>query len=122
MDFGDVILASAGILLYTGLVFIWFFAALDLFARGDLSGLSKVLWLFAIILLPFAGVLVYFIFRPRDAEWWASRGADVALSTRDWQIGEVETLVRLRSQGTISNDEFERMKDRVISESPAAGG
>ena len=121
MDFGDVVLAFGAIFIYTALIMTWFFAVFDLFARGDLSWPMKVFWLFAIILVPILGVLVYFLLRPRDAQWWGPRGGEVALSTRDWQISEVETLVRLRNQGTITDAEFERMKQRVIMESPATG-
>jgi hypothetical protein len=120
MDFWDFLWSSLLVMLYVGLVFMWFFSAFDLFARGDLSGWLKVLWLFAIILLPFLGVALYFIFRPADARWWAPRDEEVALSSRDLQIQEIETLSRLRSQGTITEAEFVQMKERVITETPVS--
>jgi hypothetical protein len=43
------------------LFIIWGFAVTDLFARSDLGGLAKVLWLFAIIFFPIVGTLVYYI-------------------------------------------------------------
>jgi hypothetical protein len=120
MDFWDFLWSSLLVMLYVGLVFMWFFSAFDLFARGDLSGWLKVLWLFAIILLPFLGVALYFIFRPADARWWAPRDEEVALSSRDLQIQEIETLSRLRSQGTITEAEFVQMKERVMTETPVS--
>jgi uncharacterized membrane protein len=122
MDFWEFLWGSLLVMLYVGLIFMWFFSAFDLFARGDLSGWGKVMWLFIIILLPFLGVALYFIFRPADARWWAPRDQDVALSSRDWQVGEIETLSRMRSQGTITEEEFVLMKQRVLTESPVSAG
>jgi hypothetical protein len=106
-------------MLYTVVIFGWFFAIWDLFARGDLSGWNKGLWFLVVLLLPIVGVIIYLVTRPRDARWFAGRGDEpVIYSLRDQQIAEVETLVRLRDQGTITDDEFARMKDRVLEERP----
>ena len=50
--------------IFIPLIMIWVFALVDLFARPDLGGLAKVLWMFLIIFLPWLGVLIYFITRP----------------------------------------------------------
>lgn len=41
---------------------LWFFAIFDIFRRRDMSGLAKALWLLAIILVPYLGVVFYFLF------------------------------------------------------------
>ena len=52
--------------LFIPLMFLWGFALWDIFSRHDLSGLAKALWALAIILVPFIGMLVYFIARPKE--------------------------------------------------------
>jgi hypothetical protein len=53
------------VLIYVAVVATSFFALFELFASGDLSGLAKALWLFAIVFVPVFGVLAYFVLRPR---------------------------------------------------------
>ncbi|MPZ49941.1 MAG: hypothetical protein GEU75_11720 [Dehalococcoidia bacterium] len=121
MDFWEFMWSSLIVLFYVGLVFMWFFAAFDLFARSDLSGWGKVLWLFAIILVPFLGVLLYYIFRPVSAQWWGAHDTDYAYIARDQQMAEIENLSRMRSQGMISDEEYDQIKRRVMTETPATG-
>lgn len=44
----------------------WIYTAIDIFARGDISGLAKFLWLLLILFLPILGMLIYFMARPAD--------------------------------------------------------
>ena len=114
----DFLIATIIIVVYGALLFTWVFSLIDLFARRNLSGLAKVLWLFGILFFPLIGVFVYWLTRPLDTQWWAPDAnmyADDSMDHRTQQIGEIETLVRLRNQGTITNEEFERMKDRVMA-------
>jgi hypothetical protein len=51
-------------------LFVWALVAVRIVRRNDLSVLGKVLWIVAILVLPLAGLLVYFIWdaaRPRSA-------------------------------------------------------
>jgi len=50
-------------LIFIPLIMLWVFALADLFRRDDLGGGWKVLWLFAIIVLPIIGVIIYFFTR-----------------------------------------------------------
>jgi hypothetical protein len=114
------------VLIYVAVMFTWIFALFDLFARSDLSGWLKALWLLVIIFLPILGVVVYFVLRPAHVQWWTPAdpfASDAySRSTRSLEIGEVETLVRLRSEGVITEEEFTRMKERVISGGPQLAG
>ena len=109
----DWLTAMIIVFVYGGFLLTWAFTLFDMFARGDLSMWQKVLWMFAIIFLPIIGILSYYIFRPRDAAWFGRESE--GLTPRSWEISEIETLVRLRNQGTITNEEYERMKDRVLA-------
>ena len=49
-------------------LFVWFLVAIRIVRRNDLGVLGKVLWIVAILVIPVAGLLVYFIWdaaRPR---------------------------------------------------------
>jgi hypothetical protein len=49
-------------------IFIWLLVAVRVIRRNDIGAGGKVLWILAILLLPIAGLLVYFIWdaaRPR---------------------------------------------------------
>jgi hypothetical protein len=66
--FGDVIWAM--IVFYFWFMFIWAFIRVfgDVFSRSDLSGGAKAGWVLLIIVLPFVGILIYLIARPRMTE------------------------------------------------------
>jgi hypothetical protein len=53
--------------LYFWFMLIWMFVATfaDIFRRSDLSGFGKAIWVFVIFVLPFLGILIYVIARPR---------------------------------------------------------
>ena len=49
-------------------LFVWALVAIRILRRDDLGVLGKVLWIVAILVIPVAGLLVYFIWdasRPR---------------------------------------------------------
>ncbi len=51
-------------------IFVWLLVAVRIVRRNDLSVLGKVLWIVAILVIPLAGLLVYFIWdasRPRSS-------------------------------------------------------
>ena len=50
-------------------LFVWALVAVRIVRRDDLSVLGKVVWIVAILVVPLAGLLVYFIWdaaRPRS--------------------------------------------------------
>jgi hypothetical protein len=49
-------------------LFVWFLVAIRIVRRDDLGVLGKVLWIVGILVVPVAGLLVYFLWdasRPR---------------------------------------------------------
>jgi hypothetical protein len=54
-------------LLYFWFMLIWMFIATfaDIFRRHNLSGFAKAMWVLLIFVLPFLGILIYVIARPR---------------------------------------------------------
>jgi hypothetical protein len=118
MDFWEFVWGSILIMAYVALLFTWFFAALDLFRRRDLSGWMKALWLLIILFLPIFGLLLYFIVRPVEADSYAYSSGYAMDPYASGQMQEMEMLGRLRSQGTITEAEFAQMKARVLTETP----
>jgi hypothetical protein len=50
------------------LLILWVRAVLDVFRRGDLSGSAKAAWAIIMLLVPFIGLLLYYMLRPSDAQ------------------------------------------------------
>jgi len=102
---------------------IWFWLAIsvfsDLFRRGDISGWGKALWIIGVIVFPYFGVLAYMIFQGRGM---AKRRAERVQQTREELrnvIGfsvadEIEKLNRLKSSGSITDDEFARLRANLV--------
>jgi hypothetical protein len=100
-------------LIFLPLIMVWVFALVDLFSREDLSGGWKVLWLFAIVLLPLLGALIYFLVRPPTAE--EERAAQLRAATAAGSSSEeLERLINLHERGKIDDEEYARLKARII--------
>lgn len=88
---------------------------IDNFRRKDHGGGAKALWFLFIIFLPIIGAIVYTIARPATADYgeadYVTSGGTV--STAD----ELSRLNELRTQGAISDAEYEDLKARTIATS-----
>jgi uncharacterized membrane protein len=71
-------------ILYFWFMLIWMFIATfaDIFRRRDLSGVAKALWVVLIFILPFLGILIYVIARPRGGDHDAAMTAEPAAPPR----------------------------------------
>ncbi len=102
---------------------MWFWLLItifsDLFRRQDISGWAKALWLIIVIFTSYLGVLVYMISQARGM---AERNAQQAQAARDelrravgFSIAdEIEKLDRLRKAGSITDDEFTRLRTKLV--------
>jgi Phospholipase_D-nuclease N-terminal len=102
-------------------LWFWLFiiVASDLFRRHDVSGFGKVCWVILLIILPYVGIFAYLLTQgrgmaERDAAR-AKRAQDdlrqfVAFSAAD----EIEKLDRLKSAGSISDQEYTRLRTRLV--------
>ena len=105
------------------LFIVWFWllitVASDLFRRHDISGWGKAAWVIGWIVFPFLAVLAYLIFQGRGM---AQRNVQQAQQTREdlrRLVGfspaeEIEKLDRLKQAGSISDDEFTRLRARLV--------
>jgi Phospholipase_D-nuclease N-terminal len=103
---------------------LWFWLLItvlgDLFRRHDVSGWGKAIWVIFLVVLPYLAVFIYLISQGRGM---AERNAQRAQQARDelrQVVGfsaadEIEKLERLKNAGTISNDEYSRLRARVMA-------
>jgi hypothetical protein len=113
-------------ILYFFLFFIWIWLLIvvfgDIFRSRDLSGWAKALWVIFVIVLPYLGVFVYLIARGHKMGEHAAEAAQAqreyiqsvagtARSTAD----ELDRLAELKNRGVISEEEFQRLKAKVVS-------
>ena len=118
-SFGNFLLDVLAIFVFV----LWFWLLItvigDLFRRHDISGWGKAIWVIVLILFPYLGVFVYLISQSRGM---AERNSQRAQQARDElrQVAgfsaadEIEKLERLKNAGTISNEEYTRLRARLM--------
>ncbi|MFF0434283.1 SHOCT domain-containing protein [Streptomyces sp. NPDC004327] len=108
----------------------------DIFRDDELSGWGKAGWLVFVIVLPFLGVFVYLIARgksmgQREITHARKRQAEFDSYVRETagtggggksHAEELGRLADLRSRGDITEEEFRRAKELVLSDGAPAGG
>ena len=102
---------------------LWFWLLItiftDLFRRHDISGWAKAIWVIALIIFPYLGIFIYLIAQHRGmAERQGQRVQQAREDMRHF-VGysvadEIEKLERLKNSGTISNDEYARLRARAV--------
>ena len=95
----------------------------DLFRDDKLSGWLKAVWMLFLVFVPVLGVLVYMIARGRGMTDRSMERARANREASDAYIRSVATAspseeiskaTALRDSGTISADEFERIKTKAL--------
>jgi hypothetical protein len=116
--FGSVLWAM--VVFFFWFMLIWMFIGVfaDIFRRNDLSGGAKAGWLLLIFIVPFFGILIYLIARPKmpaqDKEMMATMQERERRATGYSAADEVAKLAKLRDEGKITAEEFERMKQQAM--------
>ena len=97
----------------------------DIFRDHSLGGVGKAGWLIFVIVLPFLGIFVYLIARGRSMnEREVSRAQRNEEAFRSYirdaaaTPGTTDQLARLadlKSEGKITDDEYERAKSKVLT-------
>jgi len=91
---------------------------IDNFRRSDHSGWAKAGWAVFIIFLPIIGAVTYTIARPTTGDDYGwDTGSGYAPSARTSTAEELARLNQLRTEGAISDAEFEDLKARTIAAS-----
>jgi hypothetical protein len=116
-------------MLWFFLFFIWIWLLIvvfsDIFRSHDIGGLAKAIWVIAIIILPYLGVLIYLIARGHKMAEHAQEAAAAqdaaarqyiqsAAGTTKSTAEEVAHLNDLKNQGVLSEAEFEAAKAKAL--------
>ncbi len=118
-SFGNFLLDVFSIFMFI----LWFWLLImvigDLFRRHDISGFGKAIWVIALILFPYVGIFVYLISQSRGMAERNSQRAQQARDELRQVVGfsaadEIEKLERLKNAGTLSNEEYTRLRARVV--------
>ncbi len=126
----DVFWTMMWFFLWVMWIFLLVRVVMDIFRSRDLGGWGKAGWTALVILLPFLGVFVYLIARgkkmgERDVAEAQTQERAFRAYVRDaaQQNGgtadEISKLADLHDHGVISDAEFERGKEKILSR-PAA--
>ena len=107
--------------LFAFVVWFWLLITMlgDLFRRRDVSGWGKALWVIVVLIIPYIGVFAYMI---SQSGGMVERSIQQAQQARDefrravsFSVAdEIEKLDRLKSSGSITEDEFARLRARLL--------
>ncbi len=119
-------------LLWFTLFFIWVYlfiiVVMDVFRSPDLGGVAKFLWVLFVLVAPYIGIFAYLIIRGHKMHEHAvadAKAADAAAQAYIRQAasgagtgvaGELERLADLRSNGVITDAEFEARKAKLLQD------
>jgi Short C-terminal domain/Phospholipase_D-nuclease N-terminal len=102
---------------------VWFWLLItvfsDLWRRHDISGWVKALWVVALVVFPYFGIFAYMITQSRGM---AERSGQQAQQARDelrkvvgFSVAdEIEKLDRLKKSGSITDQEFTRLRAKLV--------
>jgi hypothetical protein len=102
---------------------LWFWLLIivigDLFRRHDISGWAKAIWVIALIVFPYIAIFAYMI---TQSTGMAERSVQQARQAREelrqvvgYSIAdEIEKLDRLKKSGSITDQEFARLRAKIV--------
>ena len=122
ISFGEFLWSLLIIFFMVTFFVILFNVVVDVFRSADMSGGAKALWLIFIIVLPFIGLLAYLVVRGDDMHRRQAKAAadtqdafdDYVRSVAGGPAAEIESAKRLLDAGSISQEEFERLKAKAL--------
>ena len=103
---------------------VWFWLLItvfnDLFRRHDVSGWVKAIWVIALIVFPYLGIFAYMITQARGMAERSSQQAQQSREELRRVVGfsaadEIEKLDRLKKSGSITDQEFTRLRAKLLA-------
>lgn len=123
-NLGDALLTVLGIFFIVVWIWVMITILIDLFRDHELSGWAKAAWVFFLIVLPVITALVYLVARGAGMhdraladrrEMQQQTDAYIRSVAGSSPVDELHRLDELRARGAISQDEFDRLKARVLA-------
>ncbi|HEY1633350.1 MAG TPA: SHOCT domain-containing protein [Acidimicrobiales bacterium] len=130
--FGDGQVFWSFLVFFFWIIWIWLAITVfvDIFRSKDLTGVGKMVWVLLVVLIPYLGVFAYLLLRggkmhERAVE--AAQSQDQAFRQYVQQAAgtsgngrstadELSRLADLKDRGVISDEEFERLKAKAVSQ------
>ena len=124
ISFGELLLVALEIFFFV--IWIWILITIltDLFRDHETSGWAKALWVLFLVFIPFLTALVYLILRGsgmRDRTIKAQADAKkhfdeyVRQQAHTTPADELHKLNELKEKGALSDDEFQKAKDKLLA-------
>jgi hypothetical protein len=122
----DIFLTTLYFFIFIIWLWLLFMVFIDIFRSHDLKGWAKGLWVIGIIIMPYLGVLVYLIFRGGKMHERAAQQAalqqkafdqavkQAAGSPGDSTADQLSKLAGLKSQGLLTDAEFDAEKTKIL--------
>ena len=123
----DIFLTTLYFFLFIIWIWLLFMVFIDIFRSHDMGGWAKALWVIFIIILPFLGVFVYLIARGGKMRDRAAHDAaqqqqafdkyvqQTAGTSGNTTADQLAKLADLKSQGVLSEDEFQAQKAKILA-------
>jgi hypothetical protein len=114
------------LLIFVPIAMIWVAALFDIFRRDDIGGITKALWVLAIVFLPLFGTLIYLILRspggtPEERKLIDQSNREfVAKYAPTDSAEQLRVLADLHDRGKLTDAEFAAEKARVLGTNAAA--
>jgi uncharacterized membrane protein len=119
ITFGTFLLDALFIFFFVVWFWILIRVLMDLFRRRDMSGLSKVLWVIFLVVLPYIGIFAYLL-----TQGWGMTERDMAQAEAAREqlrsvVGfsvadEIAKLDQLKASGSITEDEYRKLRAKLI--------
>jgi Short C-terminal domain len=103
---------------------LWFWLLIivigDLFRRHDISGWGKAIWVIALIVFSYLAIFAYMITQSRGMAERTGQQAAQAREELRRVVGfsaadEIEKLDRLKKSGSITDQEFARLRAKLVA-------
>ena len=122
--FWDAVVLMASTFFFIAYLIVLFQVIVDLFRDSEMGGGSKVLWIIGLIFLPVLTALIYILARgsgmaERQRAVVRNAKADTDAYIRDVAgkspADQIADAKKLLDAGTISSDEFARLKAKALT-------
>jgi len=111
---------------YMLIFYLWFMVIMmfvqvfmDIFRRENLSGWGKAGWIILLFILPFLGILIYVIVRPKNTEQDQRMMAQAQAAQGRLQGGsavdDIAKAQELLDKGAITQAEFDAIKAKALA-------
>ncbi|MGN6189126.1 MAG: SHOCT domain-containing protein [Conexibacter sp.] len=123
-NLGDALLVALEIFFLVIWIWILITVLVDLFRDHELSGVAKAVWVFFLVFVPVIAVLIYLIVRgdgmrrraiEQQREMQQATNEYIRSVASNSPVEELHRLDELRARGAIDQNEFERLKARVLA-------